>query len=92
VLRFGRRDARPRPRRSGLAPNGSIHPDELAGFDLELADWVAAQIDRAFGGDLRYMLIRLRSNDRFAAAQALTDDDIAATVILADALHERSRA
>ena len=66
--------------------------DELAGFDLELADWVATQIERAFGLDLRYTLLRLRTNDRSAAAQALTDDDIAATVILADALHERIRA
>ncbi len=65
--------------------------DELAGFDLELADWVATQIERAFGGDLRYTLLRLRTNDRSAAAQALTDDEIAATVIFADALHERIR-
>ena len=65
--------------------------DELAGFDLELADWVATQIERAFGGDLRYTLLRLRTNDRSVAAQALTDDDIAATVILADALYERTR-
>ncbi len=65
--------------------------EELAGFDLELADWVATQIERAFGADLRYTLLRLRTNDRSASAQALSDNDIAATVILADALHERIR-
>ena len=66
--------------------------DELARFDLEFADRVATQIERAFGSDLRYTLLRLRTNDRSAAAQALTDDGIAATVILADAGHERIRA
>jgi hypothetical protein len=51
--------------------------------------WVADQITRAFGGDLRYTLVRLRRNDRSAGAQALTDEDVAATIILGDELHER---
>ena len=61
--------------------------DEVVALDHELASWVADQIGRAFGSDLRYTLIRLHNNDRSPAARALTDDDVAATVILADALH-----
>ena len=60
----------------------------LVMFDRELAGWVATQIARAFGNDLRYTLLRLRTNDRSPAARALTDDDISATVILSDVLHE----
>jgi len=63
--------------------------DEIASGDRELAVWVADQITRAFGGDLRYTLVRLRRNDRSAGAQALTDEDVAATIILGDELHER---
>jgi len=76
-----------------LATNSGARPiaEEPAGFDLESADWVATQIERAFGADLRYTLLRLRTNDRSASAQALSDNDIAATAILADALHERIR-
>lgn len=57
--------------------------------DAELAAWVANQVSRAFGNDLRYTLLRLRTNDRSAGAQALTDAEIEATVILADALKDR---
>lgn len=63
--------------------------DEIASGDRELAVWVADQITRAFGGDLRYTLVRFRRNDRSAGAQALTDEDVAATIILGDELHER---
>ncbi len=61
---------------------------DLAALDSELAVWVAVQIERAFGPDLRYTLLRLRKYDRSPAAQALTDDEVAATVILADSLRE----
>ena len=61
---------------------------ELAAGDPELAAWVADQITRSFAADLRYTLIRLRTHDRSASSQALSDDDVAATVILGDALHE----
>ena len=54
----------------------------------ELAAWAADQIERAFGKDLRYTLLRLRSNDRSAAAQALGDETIGAVSILADVLHD----
>jgi len=63
--------------------------EQLASFDVELAGWVASTIGRAFGDDLRYTLLRLRNNDGSAGARALIDDDIAATVILADLVHER---
>lgn len=62
---------------------------DLVALDQELSMWIAAQIERAFGKDLRFTLLRLRSNDRSAGAQALSDDEIASTVILADELHER---
>lgn len=55
----------------------------LIEFDTELASWTAIEIERAFDRDLRYTLLRLRRNDRSAGAQALTDDEVAATVILA---------
>ncbi len=57
--------------------------------DAELGAWVADQIARAFGTDLRYTLLRLRSNDRSPGAQALTDAQVEATVVLADALTEQ---
>lgn len=63
--------------------------DEVVALDHELASWVADQIGRAFGSDLRYTLLRLHNNDCSLAARALADDDVAATVILADALHEQ---
>ncbi|MFV0318040.1 MAG: hypothetical protein ACK5O2_13900 [Microthrixaceae bacterium] len=53
-----------------------------------LASWVTDQIERAFGKDLRYTLVRLRRNDRSAAAQALSDDTVGAVSILADVLHD----
>ncbi len=62
---------------------------ELVALDRDLAQWVRGHIARAFGDDLRYTLLRLRNNDRSAAAQALADADVAATVILADELQER---
>ena len=61
---------------------------EIVALDRELALWVADQVERAFGSDLRYTLLRLRRNDRSPAASALTDDDVAATVVLADAIGE----
>lgn len=57
--------------------------------DAALATWVAEQLQRAFGTDLRYTLLRLRTNDRSAAAQALTDADVEATSILADELTDQ---
>lgn len=57
--------------------------------DKELAAWVGAQVGRAFGSDARYTLLRLRANDRSAGAQALQDDEVEATVILADEVSER---
>lgn len=62
---------------------------DLAAGDPELATWLAEHVTRAFGHDLRYTLQRLRANDRSPGAQALADADVAATVILGDALHER---
>jgi len=61
---------------------------ELVTHDRELAIWIADQVGRAFGPDIRYTLLRLRKNDRSPAAQALTDDEVAATVILADSIRE----
>lgn len=57
--------------------------------DPALATWVAGQLRRAFGADLRYTLLRLRTNDRSAAAQALTDAEVEATGILADELTDQ---
>ncbi len=57
--------------------------------DGELASWIADQIARAFGTDLRYTLLRLHTNDRSAGARALTDDQVEAMVILADELTEQ---
>lgn len=62
--------------------------ETIAGEAPELASWMADQIERAFGKDLRYTLLRLRRNDRSAAAQALTDDTVGAVSILADAIHD----
>lgn len=56
--------------------------------EIELAAWVADQIGRAFGKDLRYTLLRLRTNDRSAGAQALSDAEVEAIVTLADELSE----
>jgi hypothetical protein len=61
---------------------------ELVASDAVLAGWVAQEIERAFGNDLRYTLVCLRNNDRSAGARALSDEDIAATVILADEINE----
>lgn len=61
---------------------------ELVMLDRELAIWVAGQIERAFGSDIRYTLLRLRKNDQSPAAQALSDDEVSATVILADSIRE----
>ena len=57
--------------------------------DAALATWVAEQLHRAFGADLRYTLLRLRTNDRSAGAQALSDVDVEATGILGDELTEQ---
>jgi len=62
---------------------------EVAALGVELAGWVADHVERSFTGpDLRYTLLRLRRFDRSAGAMALTDDDVAATAILADAIRE----
>lgn len=61
---------------------------ELVRSDVELARWVADEIEPAFGVDLRYTRIRLRGNDRSPAAQALSDDAVAATVILGAVLRD----
>lgn len=61
---------------------------ELVTLDKELAMWVADQVERAFGSDIRYTLLRLRKNDRSLGATALNDDEVAATVILADSIRE----
>ncbi len=62
---------------------------EVAALGVELAGWVAAHVERSFAGpDLRYTLLRLRRLDRSAGAMALTDDDVAATAILADAIRQ----
>ncbi len=57
--------------------------------DAELGTWVADQVACAFGTDLRYTLLRLRSNERSPGAQALTDPQVEATVVLADELTEQ---
>jgi hypothetical protein len=62
--------------------------ETIAADAPELASWAADQIERAFGKDLRYTLLRLRSNDRSAAAQALSDETVGAVSILADVLHD----
>ncbi len=59
--------------------------------DAELAAWTADQIGRAFGQDLRYTVLRLRTNDRSAGAQALTDSEVEATIVLADELSDQAR-
>jgi len=62
---------------------------EVAALGVELAGWVADHVERSFTGpDLRYTLLRLRRFDRSVGALALTDDDVAATAILADAIRE----
>jgi hypothetical protein len=63
--------------------------NELVALDPKLATWVAAQVERSFGADLRYTLVRLRNNDRSPGALALADDAIGATVILGAAIDER---
>ena len=50
---------------------------DLTDMDRDLAKWVGDQIERSFGPDLRYTLLRLRTNDRSPGAQALDDDAIA---------------
>ena len=62
--------------------------ETLANFNTELATWVESEINRAFGHDLKYTILRLRKHDRSAAAVALRDEDIEAALILADALHQ----
>ena len=60
----------------------------ITDFSAELASWVENEISRAFGQDLKYTMLRLRKHDRSAAALALADETVEATVILADALHQ----
>lgn len=62
--------------------------ETVAAAAPELASWMAERIEPAFGKDLRYTLLRLRRNDRSAAAQALSDDTVGAVSILADVLHD----
>jgi hypothetical protein len=62
--------------------------ETVAAAAPELAWWMAERIEPAFGKDLRYTLLRLRRNDRSAAAQALSDDTVGAVSILADVLHD----
>ncbi len=54
-----------------VADNGARAVATALVTEVELATWVAEQIGRAFGGDLRYTLLRLRTDDRSAGAQAL---------------------
>lgn len=61
---------------------------DVAAADPELAAWIADHVETSFGKDLRYTILRLRRNDRSAAAQALGDDTIAGVVILADVIHD----
>jgi hypothetical protein len=58
----------------------------LATSNDEPSLWPVAS--RSFGNDLRYTLVRLRNNDRSAGARALSDEDTAATIILADEINE----
>ena len=44
---------------------------DLVALDTELSKWVAAQIERAFGKDLRFTLLRLRASDRSGAHRHL---------------------
>lgn len=68
--------------------SGALDVAAALATEIELAAWVADQIGRAFGTDLRYTLLRLRTNDRSAGAQALADADVEAIVTLADELSE----
>lgn len=68
------------------ATGAQVAAEDLVRLDADLAEWVAAEVFRAFGADLRYTLLGLRGSDRSAAAQALSDDDVGATVIIADAI------
>ena len=61
---------------------------EIVAADPELGAWIAEHIETAFGKDLRYTLLRLRRNDRSAAAQALRDDSVAGVAILGDVIHD----
>jgi hypothetical protein len=63
--------------------------EELVALDPGLSSWAADQIARAFGKDVRYTLVRLRTNDRSAGAIALSDDDVAAVEVLASELRRR---
>ncbi len=59
---------------------------ELCAIDSELASWMGACIEQYFDRDLRYTAKRLRAYDRSPGALALTDDEIAATATLGDAI------
>ena len=61
----------------------------IAAADPELGAWIADHIERAFGNDLRYTMLRLRRYDRSAASLALDDDRLAGVAILADVIHDR---
>ncbi len=73
-----------------VAGNGATSvAGEVLALEPELAAWVADYVDRAFGSpDLRYTLLRLRRYDRSPGAEALSDGDVAATAILADAIRD----
>jgi hypothetical protein len=61
---------------------------QLVEGDRELAAWVGQQAARAFGKDLRYSVLRMRRFDRSAGAQALSDEELAAIVVLSEAIAE----
>jgi hypothetical protein len=62
---------------------------DIAAADPELAAWIADHIETAFGKDLRYTILRLRRNDRSAAALAIGDESLAGVAIVADVIHDR---
>jgi hypothetical protein len=62
---------------------------DLVALDRDLSEWVAGQVERAFGRDVRYTLVRLRTNDRSAAANALSDDEVGAVEVLGPELRQQ---
>lgn len=62
---------------------------ELLALDGELAAWVGAQVEHYFDRDVRYTTRRLRIYDGSPGALALTDDEVAATAALGDAIEDR---
>ena len=62
---------------------------ELVAADVELSGWIRDSVQRAFDDDLRYTIQRLRLHDRSAGAVALADEEVGATVALADAIADQ---